>query len=179
MMKILITFWMHLILFGKSRIKSLCLMIILLACCNNLVAQVDRNYDEEDFIQDFDSIVPLFSVNSALMEKTLDSLCYLFCGIDAKHKQWDLKISHDSISQKTKLFFSKSFYKSIHKIGYGLLKYKDFTFVISGDRFDGLSETHNVVSMCFCTSYPICTWDPPSMLFICDKNDISYVRVRK
>lgn len=162
----------------KSRIKSLCLMIILLACYNSLQAQVERNYDEEDFIQDFDSIVPLFSVNSTLMEKTLDSLCFIFRDIDAKNKQWDLKISQDSISQKTKLYFSKSFFRSTHKIGYGVLKYKDFTFVISGDLFDGLKETSNVVSMCFCVSYPIHTWDPPSILFVCDKTSINYVYAR-
>lgn len=177
-MKAVFMSWLSLISLCKSRIKSLCLMMLLLACYNSLQAQVERDYDEEEFIQDFDSIVPLFSVNSALMENTLDSLCFLYRDLDANQKQWDLRITHDSISQKTKLYFTKSFFRSIHKIGYGVLKYNDFTFVISGDLFDGLKETPNVVSMCFCASYPIHTWDPPSILFVCDKNSIDYVYAR-
>lgn len=163
---------------GINKLIKFCLIILSVNYVNFVNAQLMEWHNDDDFVYDFDSVVPIFSTNDVLLEAALDSFDSFWKRTDSVPKQWDLFLSKKD-TDGICIYISKPFFPTMHKIGYGVLKYKDYSFVISGIWYSGFIETSDVVNVCFCSSYPICTWDPPSALFIRETEKIYCAYIRK
>lgn len=154
------------------------IIILLIIQPKFILAQDEVLQGEDDYIYDFDTVVPIFSVNDDMLEIALDSMCSYFGDKESIPKQWDLVLSYID-SEKINFYFSVPFFLSIHKVGYGVLMYKDFLFVIRGIKYSGLVETMDKVNVCMCPSYPCFTWDPPSALFVRENDTLYKVYITK
>lgn len=163
----------------RNKVDKLILIIMLFLITPVLgLSQENDMYEDEDYIYDYDTIIPLYSVKDSLLKTALDSLYSVYGGSEPVSTRWDLVLS-DTDSVGVQMYFSKPFFSFMHKVGYGFFTYKDFSFVVRGIKYSGLVETNNSINLCVCNIYPPYTWDPPCALFIRQNEEIRCGFIRK